>query len=111
MPNSTLTLRRVQKTCGLTKKEAIQWVKTKQDRSKLVEDWQYVKTCYLSNLGIEEMLGLVDYYSEAFGPLAAIGIDYLASVRVPTTTERRRPVWLLTSRQDLQGPLMPLCSS
>lgn len=77
MPNSTLTLRRVQKSYGLTKKEAIDWVKSNADRTKLIEDWKWVKTCYLSNLGIEEMLGLVDYYSETFGPLAAIGIDYL----------------------------------
>lgn len=77
MPNSTLTLRRVQKSFGKSKKEAIEWVKSSNDKSRLVEDWKYVKTCYLSNLGIEEMLGLVDYYQETFGDLSAVGIDYL----------------------------------
>jgi hypothetical protein len=77
MPNPTLTLRRVQKVYGLTKKDAIEWVKQKNDRSALLEAYKYVKTCYLSNLGVEEILGLIDYYTETFGPLCAVGIDYL----------------------------------
>lgn len=77
MPNATLTLRRVQKVYGLTKKQAIEWVKGNNDRSALLDAYKYVKTCYLSNLGTEEILGLIDFYSETYGPLAAIGIDYL----------------------------------
>lgn len=77
MPNATLTLRRVQKVYGLTKKQAIEWVKGKHDRTALLEAYKYVKTCYLSNLGTEEILGLIDFYTETYGPLAAVGIDYL----------------------------------
>jgi hypothetical protein len=77
MPNATLTLRRVQKVYGLTKKQAIEWVTGKHDRSALLEAYKHVKTCYLSNLGVEEILGLIDFYTETFGPLAAVGIDYL----------------------------------
>lgn len=77
MPNATLTLRRVQKVYGLTKKAAIEWVKGNNDRSALLEAYKHVKTCYLSNLGTEEILGLIDFYSETYGPLAAVGIDYL----------------------------------
>lgn len=118
MPNNTLTLRRVQKSYGLTKKEAIEWVKGRHDRTKLLEDWKWVKTCFLSNLGIEEMLGLVDFYSETFGPLAAIGIDYLGlckgvnndrqkTARMATDIKTRlaraanAPVFLLTQAKQI----------
>jgi len=77
MPNATLTLRRVQKVYGLTKKQAIEWVKQKNDRTALLDAYKNVKTCFLSNLGTEEILGLIDFYTETYGPLAAVGIDYL----------------------------------
>lgn len=118
MPNATLTLRRVQKVYGLTKKQAIEWVKGRNDRSALLEAYKYVKTCYLSNLGVEEILGLIDFYTETFGPLAAVGIDYLglckrcnnnreATARMATDMKTRvaraanAPVFLLTQAKAI----------
>lgn len=81
MSNQGLTLRRVQKAYGISKKEALLKLQSGEDLSEAAELWEYVKTCYSSNLDVDGMMRILDAYISKYGQLAAIGIDYLGLCR------------------------------
>jgi replicative DNA helicase len=92
MGPETLIPRTIQQAQGLTKREVVTSLrsgKPMSNYSKTMEDFEYVKFVYLSNLTTEQVLGLIDYHIETYGELSAIGFDYLGLFRgVNNNTER-----------------------
>lgn len=92
MGSETLTPRFIQQAEGMTKKEVITALRAGTPLSsfkKTVEDFEYLKVVYLSNLTTEQVLGLLDHYMETYGPLSAVGFDYLGLFKgVNNNTEK-----------------------
>ncbi len=92
MGPETLIPRTIQQSHGITKKDVVTAMRAGipyTEFSKAIEDFEYVKFVYLSNLTTEQILGLIDYHIETYGELSAIGIDYLGLFRgVNNNTER-----------------------
>jgi replicative DNA helicase len=92
MGPETLIPRTIQQSEGLTKRAVIQSLRAGTPVSsfqKTREDFEYLKFIHLSNLTTEQVLGLVDYYTETYGELSAIGFDYLGLFKgVNNNTEK-----------------------
>lgn len=81
MGKETLIPRTVQQAYGVTKKEAINALKSGENLKEVQEQFGYLKFCYLSNLSTDQVLGIIDAHLEKFGSLSAIGFDYLGLFR------------------------------
>ena len=92
MGPETLIPRTIQQSEGMTKRDVIKALRSGTPVSsfqKTREDFEYLKFIHLSNLTTEQVLGLVDYYTETYGELSAIGFDYLGLFKgVNNNTER-----------------------
>ncbi len=92
MGPETLIPRTIQQSERVTKKYVVDALRkgTPYTRfTKTLEDFEYVKFIYLSNLTTEQVVGLIDYYREKFGDLSAVGFDYLGLFKgVNNHTER-----------------------
>ncbi len=92
MGPETLVPRTIQQSEKITKKavvDALRAGKPYTEYTKTIEDFEYVKFIYLSNLTTEQVVGLIDFYMEKYGELSAVGFDYLGLFRgVNNHTER-----------------------
>lgn len=81
MGQDTLIPRMIQQAEGIRKKDAVKRLREGAPLTtftKTMEDFEFVKFIYLSNLTTEQVLGLIDYHIETYGELSAVGFDYLS---------------------------------
>lgn len=92
MGPKTLLPRTIQLSERMSKRDvvaALRAGKRLHDFQKTKEDFEYLKFCYLSNLGTEQIVGLINHYRETYGDLCAIGFDYLGLFRACNNNTQR----------------------